>query len=103
MSEVNAHIYQALKAARAKKGLNQRDLSQMTDVPQSHISKIENGAVDLRVSSLISLARALGHELLLVPRELLRGIEMQVDELDQPLKFKEVPSKYELDDEEDAS
>jgi hypothetical protein len=38
-------------------------------VPQGHISKIENGAVDLRVSSLVALARVLDLELTLVPRK----------------------------------
>ena len=35
----------------------------------SHVSKIENGAVDLRVSSLAELARALDLELTLVRRK----------------------------------
>jgi predicted transcriptional regulator len=38
-------------------------------VPQSHISKIESGAVDLRVSSLIALARALDLELFVAPKK----------------------------------
>ena len=41
----------------------------MAGVPQSHISKIENGGVDLRISSLVALARVLDLELTLVPRK----------------------------------
>lgn len=48
-----------LKAAREAKGLSQRKLSVLAGVPQSHISKIENDAVDLRVSSLSSIAHPL--------------------------------------------
>lgn len=59
----------ALKAAREKKGLSQRALSARAGVPQSHISKIENGGVNLTVSSLTAIANALDLELTLVPRK----------------------------------
>lgn len=58
-----------LKAAREKKGLSQRKLSALAGVPQSHISKIESGAVNLTVSSLTAIANALDLELALVPRK----------------------------------
>lgn len=58
-----------LKAAREKKGLSQRVLGTRAGVPQSHISKIESGAVNLTVSSLTAIANALGLELALVPRK----------------------------------
>jgi len=64
------HIGTALKAARQKKKFSQRILSTKTGVPQSHISKIENGATDLQTSSLIEISRALDLELMLVPRDL---------------------------------
>lgn len=69
-----SHITKKLKATRQAKGLSQRKLSQLAGVPQSHISKIESGAVDLRVSSLIELARVLDLELTLVPRKALPAI-----------------------------
>ncbi len=69
------HIANDLKAAREAKGLSQRALSKLAGVPQSHISKIENGFVDLRLSSLIELARVLGLELALVPRKTLPAIK----------------------------
>jgi predicted transcriptional regulator len=52
-------------------GLSQRELSRQSGVPQSHISKIENGGVDLRLSSLVSIARVLELELELIPRKYL--------------------------------
>ena len=61
-------ITDALKNARAAMGLSQRALSRRTGVPQSHISKIESGGVDIRLSSLIELARALDLDFKLVPR-----------------------------------
>lgn len=70
MNDSIEHIAEAIKAARIKKGLTQRALAERVGVPQSHISKIENGAVDLRTSSLIEFTRALDLELMLVPRAL---------------------------------
>src|SRR5476649_2893993 len=70
MSYAGEHIIAALKAAREELNLSQRAMSAKTGVPQSHISKIENGAVDIQLSSLIELARVLGLELTLVPRRL---------------------------------
>ena len=58
-----------IKAAREAKGLSQRALAKLAGLPQSHISKIENAGVDLRVSSLAEIARALDLELTLVPRK----------------------------------
>jgi transcriptional regulator with XRE-family HTH domain len=64
-----------LRAAREQKGLSQRELSALAGVPQSHISKIENGGVDLRISSLSAIARALDLELTLVPRKALPAVK----------------------------
>ncbi len=68
------HIASALRAARESKGLSQRELSAKSGVPQGHISKIENGAVDLRTSSLVALARVLDLELLLVHRKAVSAV-----------------------------
>lgn len=75
MSYSTKHIAQALREAREAKGLSQRELSQSAGVPQSHISKIENGNVDLRLTSLVELARALDLELTLVPRKTVPAVQ----------------------------
>lgn len=67
-------ISNTLKRAREAKGLSQRALANLSGVPQSHISKIESGAVDLRISSLVEIARALDMELKLVPRKGLSAV-----------------------------
>ncbi len=61
--------------ARQARKLSQRELSAKAGVPQSHISKIENGGSDIRLSSLIELARALELELVLVPRQVLPAVQ----------------------------
>jgi HTH-type transcriptional regulator / antitoxin HipB len=68
-------IPEILKSARQAKRLSQRALAEKVGVPQSHISKIENGGVDLQTSSLIELARALDLEVQLVPRGLLPALQ----------------------------
>jgi transcriptional regulator with XRE-family HTH domain len=75
MSYAIEHIGSTLKAVREARGLSQRALSEKAGVPQSHISKIENGAVDLRVSSLVELGRVLDLELMLVPRKATSAVQ----------------------------
>lgn len=75
MSYATEYLANAIKAARKSKGLSQRELSDKSGIPQGHISKIENHAVDLRVSSLVALARALDLELTLVPRKTVPAVQ----------------------------
>ena len=71
-------IARTLKDARRRKGLSQRALSALSGIHQYQISKIENGAVDLRLSSLIELARALDLDLKLVPRKAVPAVDSVV-------------------------
>ncbi len=75
MSYVIEDIARQLKAARLRKNLSQRDLAEKVGVPQSHISKIESGHVDIRISSLIEFARVLDLEFSLVPRKLVPAVQ----------------------------
>lgn len=75
MSYAIEDIAQSLRSAREASGLSQRELSAKSGVPQGHISKIENGTVDLRLSSLIELARVLDRDLMLVPRKALPAVQ----------------------------
>lgn len=93
-------IIQALKDARRTHGLTQRGLSAKAGVPQSHISKIESGAVDIRLSSLIELARTLGLELMLVPRSRVTAVQAIVRGTDDTRSGRQRPA-YALDDSDD--
>lgn len=75
MSHAIDHIIAALKAAREQKAISQRELSAKAGVPQAQISRLESGAVDIRLSSLVSLARALDLEVELVPRKAVSAVE----------------------------
>ena len=74
MSSSLQPLLDRIKAAREHKGLSQRALGERVGLPQSHISKIESGGVDLQASSLLEIARALDLELTLVPRATLPAI-----------------------------
>lgn len=71
----NEQILEALKAAREAKGVSQRTLAERVGMPQSHISKIERGGVDIQLSSLTELARALELELKLIPRKAIPAVD----------------------------
>lgn len=75
MSHATDHVIAALRAAREQKAISQRELSARSGVPQAKISRLENGAVDVQLSSLVSLARALDLEVELVPRKALPAIK----------------------------
>ena len=79
-------IAKALRAAREGKGLSQRVLSRLAGVPQSHISKIESGAVDLRLSSLVEIARALDLEVTLVPQKSLIAVQSVIRGGERPAR-----------------
>jgi transcriptional regulator with XRE-family HTH domain len=75
MIHATAHVASAFKAARERKAISQRELSARAGVPQAQISRFESGAVDIRLSSLVSLARALDLEIELVPRKAVSAVE----------------------------
>jgi len=75
MSRKIDEIAATIRASRQAKALTQKELGQRVGLPQSHISKIEKGAVDLQLSSLVQIARALDLEVKLVPRKALAAVE----------------------------
>src|ERR1700677_4180161 len=60
-------IVKSLVEARKGKGLSQTEMARRLDVPQSYISRLESGKLDMRLSSLIEIARYLNLEVVLVP------------------------------------
>tara|TARA_Y100000052_G_C2910827_1_gene62378 strand:- start:39 stop:419 length:381 start_codon:yes stop_codon:yes gene_type:complete len=75
MSYEVSEITATLKSAREARELTQRELSERSGVPQAQISKLENGQADIRISTLVSLSRALGLEVELVPRKHVPAIQ----------------------------
>ena len=64
-----------LKKAREKKGLSQRALGAKVQLPQSHISKMEQGSIDFQLSTLLEVAWALDLDVMLVPRQYSSAVE----------------------------
>lgn len=56
-------IGNAVAAARAKKNLSQKELSELSGIDQSDISKIERGVANPSVGTLTRIAEAMGAEL----------------------------------------
>ena len=85
MTHARERIAAALKQARQQRGLSQRELSVRAGVPQSHISKIENSEVDLRLSSLDAITRALSLEFVLVPHRAMPAVKSVAQAAVQPV------------------
>ncbi len=62
-------LAQAFREMRLKRGLSQVALADLAGRKQARISLVEGGRDDPRLSTLFALAKALGSELMLVPRE----------------------------------
>ncbi len=54
-------------SARKEKQLTQDELGKRLGLPQSYISRLESGRLDIRLSSLVELARYLRFEVMFVP------------------------------------
>jgi transcriptional regulator with XRE-family HTH domain len=93
-------IAATLSAARHRAGLSQRELAAKLGIAQSHLSKIERSAIDPQVSSLVQIARALGLELMCVPRQLVPAVQALQREVASPHRDTGSPQiqAYRLDD-----
>jgi transcriptional regulator with XRE-family HTH domain len=63
-----------LRGERLRQELSQVQLGHLVGAPQSQITRIESGASDIRLSTLLELAHALGLEPVLVPKVLLPAV-----------------------------
>ena len=90
-----------LRAARKKKKLSQRAFAKSIAVPQSRLSRIENGIVDLQTSNLLEIARALDLELMLVPRQAVPAVNSLIRQITNETVSKEMSALYDLEGKED--
>ena len=81
-------IIKKLHAARKTKSLTQGALGAKMGLPQSHISQIEAGKIDMRLSSFLEMARLLDLEPMLIPRSLTPAVRSMIsgdgDETSRP-------------------
>ena len=93
-------IIEELVAARRGAKLSQRAVGQKIGLAQSHVSKIERGTVDPQLSNVLEIARALGQEILLVPRQLLPAVQALRRSFSRGGGCDQLPM-YQLDNEDD--
>jgi DNA-binding XRE family transcriptional regulator len=79
-------INEQIRDARRARHVSQKTLGTWVGLPQSHISEIETGKVDPRLSNVIEMARQLDNELLLIPRALVPAVRaLLAGETEAPL------------------
>lgn len=66
-SNARVELMIALSQARKEKGLTQKELSEITGVRQSAISRLENGNTSTQIDALIRLFTAMNMKLQIVP------------------------------------
>jgi transcriptional regulator with XRE-family HTH domain len=98
-----SHLTQAITNTRKARSWSQKDLADKLGIKQSQISDIDTGKRDPRLSTFIELARAVGLELVLVPRSLLPAVSYVLRST-SPSKQKDQRSMHESwNEEEDES
>lgn len=92
-----------LITARKEQGLSQQALAQKLGMKQSQISDLEAGKRDMRVSTLIEVSRALGLEMVVIPRASLPAVTYLIRSAKSEgnLVVEEQKAKYEIWEEDD--
>lgn len=99
MSDISK-IAGLLAEARKARGLTQKALAQKLAMKQSQISDLEAAKRDFRFSTITEIARAVGLEVVLVPRTLLPAVSYIMQ---APVAQDKQQSKYESWDEGDGT
>ena len=90
-----------LKNARKAMGLSERELANKLGIPQSHLSKIEGGSVNLKLTSFVEMARGLDLEVMLIPRQKISLVKSLIASQTAIKGSDERKLDYTLDNEED--
>lgn len=72
-------LLQAIRLRRQNRDLSQAHLGFIVGMPQSQLARIEKGASDVRLSTLIEIARALDLEPMLIPKQLVPAVQYMID------------------------
>ena len=73
-----AYIQDQLRRGREAKGLTQAEFGGRLGQPQSSVSRVERGG-DLRVSTLLEMARILDVEPMLIPKHLVPAVHALIE------------------------
>ena len=69
MLENIKYLTERLIEVRKSLKMRQSRVAQSVGIPQSHLSKIESGLVNVKLGNFVELARTLGLEVMLVPKK----------------------------------
>jgi transcriptional regulator with XRE-family HTH domain len=72
-----------MRCEREVRGWTLADLSEQTGIPQPNLSRLERGLADVRLSTLLRVAEALGTEIVLTPVVRRRRLDEVVREAEQ--------------------
>ena len=101
MKHAIQNYVQKIHQARLEKGWSQIELAQKAGITQSHLSRIERGEIDLRLSNVIQLARLVDLELMFVPRNTIPAIKVLSQQLSGDPKGS-LKKAYTLDEEDET-
>lgn len=73
-----SQLTHALRLARIAAGLTQQELALQSGVSRNTVVRIENGSMDPQLSTFTVLARALGLDLMMMPRGLAEPVQQFV-------------------------
>jgi transcriptional regulator with XRE-family HTH domain len=71
-------IADTIRLRRRQLHLSQVELGKRVGMPQSQIARIERGDSDLRLSTVLELARVLGLEPMLIPKQLVPAVSYMI-------------------------
>lgn len=98
MIETTAEIGEIIQAQRKKVGLTQVQVSDRAGVHRTQVLQLEAGSRDARLSTLLNVGRAIGLEMMMIPRELVPAIEAMLrpaTESDRPAFVPDEPEEDE--------
>lgn len=89
-------VISGLANARKAKALTQTELGSRLGLPQSYISRLESGRLDIRLSTAIEIARYLGLEIMMIPSSLTPLVNSLL--LNEPHSHSQLRPLYTLED-----
>jgi HTH-type transcriptional regulator/antitoxin HipB len=78
VTNLSPDLAKTIRLQRRRRNMSQVQLGSLLKMPQSQIARIESGASDARVSTLVEIARALDLEPMLVPKHLVPAVSYMI-------------------------
>lgn len=97
------NLIDGIKTARKAGRLSQQMLAHKIGIPQSHLSKIETGNVNIGLASFVEIARTLELEVVLVPRQDAAMIKNLMASKQARERRAEIGPAYTLDNDEETN